>query len=60
MSRHDKPIALLAALNAEEKEPSDKNGGLESVDWDEFAQLGEALERVHEDRQGEDYREVPL
>ena len=60
VSRHDKPIAMLAALNAEEKEPPYKNGGLESVDWDEFSELGEALDKVYEERQQGEYREVPL
>ncbi len=60
VSRHDKPIALLVSLEAEEKEPGYNSGGLESVDWEGFSELGQVLETVYEERQKEAYREVPL
>lgn len=60
VSRHDKPIAVLVALEAEEKEPPYEKGGLETVDWEEFAELGKVLDLVYENRQGEGYREVSL
>ena len=60
VSKHDKPIALLVAMEAGEKEPGYESGGLESVDWEEFSELGQALETVYEERQKEGYREVSL
>jgi len=60
VSKHDKPIALLVSLEAQEKEPGYDSGGLESIDWEEFSELGQVLETVYEDRQKEGYREVSL
>jgi len=60
VSRRNKPVALLVSLEAGEKEPAYNSGGLETIDWKEFSELGEALETVYEDRQKEGYREVSL
>jgi prevent-host-death family protein len=60
VSRHDKPVALLIGMEAAEKEPPYKPTGLESIDWEEFSELGEALQIVYEGRHGEEYREVSL
>ena len=60
VSRHDKPIAVLVSLEADEKEGSYRGGGLEAVEWSEFSELGEAVDLVYGNRQAEEYREVPL
>ena len=60
VSRRDKPVALLMGMEAAEKEPPYQSKGLESIDWEEFSELGETLQTVYEGRHVEGYREVSL
>ncbi len=60
VSRRDKPVALLIGMEVAEEKPPYQPKGLDSVDWEEFYELGEALQSVYEGRQEEGYSEVSL
>ncbi|MCX7949828.1 MAG: type II toxin-antitoxin system Phd/YefM family antitoxin [Treponemataceae bacterium] len=57
IKRREKPIAMIVPLqeNAEKQE-----GGLATVPWENFQELGELVEAVYKERHGEIHREVPF
>lgn len=58
ITRRDKPVAMLAPLDAPETAGS--GDGLEAVRWEDFAELADLIDSTYHARQNEGYRALSL